>query len=107
MTIVTLGKFLTDVRFKKRISQKELEEKTKINQTQISNIERGKRPASNKDLKKLSEALNIPIQYLQYIQFRSTLRIDLMNKEFVEMMNCSDERFNLIIKPYVEINLEE
>ncbi len=63
--MVEIGERLKDLRKKAALTQKELADKVigGINYTYIGNIERGEQTPSIKVLKKLSQALSVPIDY--------------------------------------------
>ena len=60
------GKNLKLFRIQKNISQEEFADRTKLDRTYISGLERGKRNPSYLTLLKLAHTLNIPIEYLFY-----------------------------------------
>jgi transcriptional regulator with XRE-family HTH domain len=59
----TLGSRVKALRLQKRWTQKELSERSGISTPHISSIERGKRNPSLQYAMKLSEALDVPVQY--------------------------------------------
>lgn len=58
------GENLKSLRTKKNISQEEFADRTKLDRTYISGLERGKRNPSYLTLLKLARTLNIPIDCL-------------------------------------------
>lgn len=58
------GKNLKLLRTQQNISQEEFADKTKLDRTYISGLERGKRNPSFLTLTKLAKTLNIPIEKL-------------------------------------------
>lgn len=60
------GKNLKSLRMKKNISQEEFADRTKLDRTYISGLERGLRNPSYLTLLKLAHTLNIPIEHLFY-----------------------------------------
>lgn len=62
--LANFGKNLKFLRTQKNISQEEFADKTKLDRTYISGLERGKRNPSFITLLKLAQTLNIPIENL-------------------------------------------
>ena len=58
------GKNINKYRIEKGLSQEELAEYAELHRTYISAVERGVRSISLKNIEKLAEALEIPIQKL-------------------------------------------
>lgn len=63
-TLINFGKNLKILRAQQNISQEEFADKTKLDRTYISGLERGKRNPSFLTLIKLAKTLNIPIEKL-------------------------------------------
>jgi len=61
---LTPGELLFAARSGKKMTQKELSKKTKIDQRRISEMERGKTPIGKKDARALAKALKIKYQLL-------------------------------------------
>lgn len=64
--LAVFGKNLKLLRARQNISQEEFADKTKLDRTYISGLERGKRNPSFLTLIKLAKTLNIPIEKLFY-----------------------------------------
>lgn len=62
--LIIFGKNLKFLRTQKGISQEEFADKTKLDRTYISGLERGKRNPSFLTLIKLAQTLNVPIEKL-------------------------------------------
>ena len=62
--LAVFGKNLKLLRTQQNISQEEFADKTKLDRTYISGLERGKRNPSYLTLIKLAKTLNIPIEKL-------------------------------------------
>ncbi|MGP1544677.1 MAG: helix-turn-helix domain-containing protein [Candidatus Fimenecus sp.] len=64
--LTIFGKNLKLLRTQQNISQEEFADKTKLDRTYISGLERGKRNPSFLTLIKLAQTLNIPVEKLFY-----------------------------------------
>ena len=58
------GQKVKEIRKEKGFSQEDLATKSGLHRTYISDIERGDRNVSLKNVEKIAKALNIPIDYL-------------------------------------------
>lgn len=73
MENITVGEYIKKIRLKRKMTQAELEHVSGVVQTHISLIEQDKRPVSIIVMKKLSGALNIPVEIFLYVNFRCEL----------------------------------
>lgn len=83
---MNVGAGIKKIRLEKELSQGELATLAKIAQTTLSQIEKGKRKPSEKNLQKICEALKVPEQVIYLYSFEDVdipeRKRDLFNKLF-------------------------
>ena len=98
---MNIGKAIKKIRTEKSLSQKDLSERTTISRTSLSQIEKGKKRPSVKNLKKICSILEVP-DTLVYFYGLEESDIPKKNKKLYDLIYPSLE--NMIRKLMVVEN---
>lgn len=101
----SIGENIRKIRIDKNLTQKELAEKSGISLSALNKYERGDRLPKIDALQKLSEALNIQIDYLlgktEFKRFDSQIMLDDI-KHLIEQTDDNDKDFSKLVRNIVD-----